>query len=251
MASKRLPSVAQYRAAFETVRPKITPTQWKMLEAHFLAPDHTATAGEIGIAAGRAGDTSYLTTNSAYGRFGRRLWEALGRSAPKGHVLVSIFSDFLAPDRRNPYWRFVMQRPAVEALKSLGWFEEDVAVGTGGPAGTAGQTAAKEGILLKRLTIHRSRERSLRIAKLEAALAASTNGRLRCEVPGCGFDFEAVYGELGAGFAEVHHLRPLAQMDGPVETTLDDLAVVCANCHRMIHLCGECRPMKGLVKSRR
>ena len=60
--------------------------------------------------------------------------------------------------------------------------------------------------------------------------------------------FESVYGEVGAGFAEVHHLRPLAEMDGPVETTLDDLAVVCANCHRMIRLGGECRAMKGLVK---
>jgi len=57
-----------------------------------------------------------------------------------------------------------------------------------------------------------------------------------------------VYGELGAGFAEVlHHLRPLAEMDGPVETMLDDPAVVCVNCHRMLHLGGECRAMKGLV----
>src|SRR5271165_5807033 len=117
MASKRLPTVADYRAAFEIVRPRMTPTQWRMLETHFLAPNHTATAGEIGIAEGRAGSTSYLTTNSAYGRFGRRTWEALGRSPPRGHVLVGIFSDFLSPDRRNPYWRFVMLRPAVQALE--------------------------------------------------------------------------------------------------------------------------------------
>jgi hypothetical protein len=52
---------------------------------------------------------------------------------------------------------------------------------------------------------------------------------------------------LGAGFAEVQHLRPQAQMDRPVETTLNDLTVVCANCHRMIHLGGECREMTGLV----
>ncbi len=92
MASRRLPIVAKYRAAFEAVRPKMTPVQWKMLEAHFLAPDHTATAGEIATA---AGSSSYQMTNSAYSRFGRRLRDALGRPAPRDHVLVGIFQSLL------------------------------------------------------------------------------------------------------------------------------------------------------------
>jgi len=53
----------------------------------------------------------------------------------------------------------------------------------------------------------------------------------------CGFDFEAVYGAWGAGFCEVHHLSPLGNTEGKERRTnpLYDLAVVCANCHRMIH----------------
>jgi predicted HNH restriction endonuclease len=52
----------------------------------------------------------------------------------------------------------------------------------------------------------------------------------------CGFDFGAVYGEWGNGFAEVHHVRPLADGDGERETDpRRDLAVLCANCHRMVH----------------
>jgi 5-methylcytosine-specific restriction enzyme A len=67
-------------------------------------------------------------------------------------------------------------------------------------------------------------------------------------VPKCSFDFEKSYGKLGKGYAQVHHLDPLSK--SPKEgkfTKLSDLAVVCANCHVMIHVGGECRPLRGLI----
>ncbi|WP_211665371.1 HNH endonuclease [Leucothrix arctica] len=51
----------------------------------------------------------------------------------------------------------------------------------------------------------------------------------------CSFDFKKVYGELGAEFCEVHHLKKLADAEKYVETTLSDLSVVCSNCHRIIN----------------
>ncbi|HWI09200.1 MAG TPA: HNH endonuclease [Solirubrobacteraceae bacterium] len=53
----------------------------------------------------------------------------------------------------------------------------------------------------------------------------------------CGFDFEQTYGSRGAGFAEVHHLKPLASLQGKALLTnaVTDVAVLCANCHRMVH----------------
>ena len=55
---------------------------------------------------------------------------------------------------------------------------------------------------------------------------------LKCEV--CGFDFEKVYGQLGAGYIEVHHKKPVS--DGVRITDLNnDLVMLCSNCHRMIH----------------
>ena len=84
---------------------------------------------------------------------------------------------------------------------------------------------------------HRTRERSpaLRRLKVEATLQA--HGRLACEV--CRFEFSERYGELGAGFIECHHKEALG--DGEERfTVLDDLALICANCHRMIH---RSRPM--------
>ena len=57
----------------------------------------------------------------------------------------------------------------------------------------------------------------------------------KCQV--CDFDFEIAYGNWGREFAEVHHIVPLSQLDGKNNKTnpREDLAVLCSNCHRMIH----------------
>ncbi|WP_405140686.1 HNH endonuclease [Sphaerisporangium sp. NBC_01403] len=47
-------------------------------------------------------------------------------------------------------------------------------------------------------------------------------------------DFERPYGDCGAGYIECHHVIPLHQA-GEGLTKLADLALICANCHRMIH----------------
>ena len=114
-----------------------------------------------------------------------------------------------------------------------------------------GSMSAKEGKPQERLARSRYRERTFRNAKIARAIAESTDGKLRCEVPGCGFCFEEVYGEIGERFAHVHHLESLANVPGEVTTTFDDLAIVCANCHAMIHQGGQCRPLKGLIARRR
>jgi predicted HNH restriction endonuclease len=44
-----------------------------------------------------------------------------------------------------------------------------------------------------------------------------------------------VYGVLGEGFAECHHRVPLAELQEGHPVRLSDLAIVCANCHRMLH----------------
>lgn len=52
----------------------------------------------------------------------------------------------------------------------------------------------------------------------------------------CGFDFEAVYGEAGKDFIEVHHIKPLSDVGEDVEVDPEkDLVCVCSNCHRIIH----------------
>jgi len=122
--------------------------------------------------------------------------------------------------------------------------EELWAAHVGAGADVDDQVAAVEGEVRTLLVRHRARERRLRNHKVRAVLAAT--GALRCEVPGCGFDFAAAYGDLGVGYAEVHHLDPLGERGGPSATTLDRLAVVCANCHAMLHRGGQSRGLGDL-----
>lgn len=77
----------------------------------------------------------------------------------------------------------------------------------------------------------RERDRSVVRAKIEEVQRAS--GSLECEV--CGFDFHRAYGSLGKGFCEVHHVLPIGSRIGNEPTRLSDLAIVCSNCHRMLH----------------
>lgn len=58
----------------------------------------------------------------------------------------------------------------------------------------------------------------------------------RCQA--CAMDFGERYGDLGKGFIEAHHLRPIATLEEGVPVKYDvaaDFAVLCSNCHRMIH----------------
>lgn len=105
----------------------------------------------------------------------------------------------------------------------------------------------QEGEPRRRYVIHRNRESRLRKQKILQSMR-DNGGHLVCEVPGCGFDFQEKYGVLGNGFAEVHHLNPLSQVSAEgVRNNLNDLAVVCSNCHAMIHRGGECRDMAELI----
>jgi 5-methylcytosine-specific restriction enzyme A len=90
---------------------------------------------------------------------------------------------------------------------------------------------AFEGRILTR--VHRVRERNRALVERKKQQLLASEGRLACE--GCGFDFAAIYGERGVGFIECHHTLPVSELKARSRTRLADLALVCANCHRMIH----------------
>ena len=56
----------------------------------------------------------------------------------------------------------------------------------------------------------------------------------RCNV--CAFDFEKVYGEIGLGFIEVHHVEMVSRLEaGAILDPAIDLVPLCSNCHSMAH----------------
>lgn len=57
------------------------------------------------------------------------------------------------------------------------------------------------------------------------------NGKIICEC--CDFDFLSIYGNHGFKYIECHHKVPISK--GTRITTIDQLDMVCSNCHRMLH----------------
>lgn len=83
------------------------------------------------------------------------------------------------------------------------------------------------------VTYHLRRER-------DAGLARGCKKRdgYRCQI--CSMKFVENYGSLGESYAEAHHIVPLSTISGEIETNIEHLITVCANCHRMLHkLTGE------------
>jgi 5-methylcytosine-specific restriction endonuclease McrA len=86
----------------------------------------------------------------------------------------------------------------------------------------------------RRLRAHYARERSPRLRQDKLKEFRQAHGTLRCEI--CGFDDSSHHTAPFKDRAfEVHHKNPLAGAATPVRTTLKDLAVLCANCHRAVH----------------
>ena len=80
---------------------------------------------------------------------------------------------------------------------------------------------------------HRLLERDGKIVRRAKARRLAETGRLECEV--CNFDFVSHYGDVGHGFIEAHHKTPVSLLAGVKKTKIEDLALVCSNCHRMLH----------------
>ncbi|HRB71904.1 MAG TPA: HNH endonuclease [Flavobacterium sp.] len=81
--------------------------------------------------------------------------------------------------------------------------------------------------------LHKSRERNSKLIESKKKEVLKMTGKLECEV--CSFDFYKTYGEIGKGFIECHHIKQLSTYQVSQKTKSDDLALVCSNCHRMLH----------------
>jgi len=83
------------------------------------------------------------------------------------------------------------------------------------------------------LVEHFQRERSRSLVEAKRRAFRAAHGRLFCEA--CLLSETALPPGIGEGCFEVHHLVALSARQSSVLTRIDDLALLCANCHRMIH----------------
>ena len=66
---------------------------------------------------------------------------------------------------------------------------------------------------------------------------------------GCSFELGELYGRIGEGYIEAHHLVPLASLKTDELVHFDpekDFAVLCPNCHRIIHRMDDVSDIEGL-----
>lgn len=98
------------------------------------------------------------------------------------------------------------------------------------PIGIYGE---KEGdrIIYKHIQIELINRNSKIVEHAKTNAFIKGNGKILCEC--CGFDFFKVYGKLGFKFIECHHKFHISK--GERITEEKDLAMVCSNCHRMLH----------------
>ncbi len=81
---------------------------------------------------------------------------------------------------------------------------------------------------------HRSHERNTEVVNVaKSVFKATHHGRLYCEV--CGFDFREKYGEHGIDFIEAHHVKPIAKRNKNEPTKVEDIVLLCSNCHSIVH----------------
>ena len=143
-----------------------------------------------------------------------------------GYVVFETEKDY----RSSPYLRIGRQisvgKPGISAIPSY--------VRVGGPEAAPtfdpdihDFTASEGG---QNLLLHLERERNHTVVRRKKQQARS----LDCEV--CGFSFARAYGASASDYCEVHHLVPLSEADQVTQTRMEDLAILCANCHRVVHL---------------
>ncbi|WP_330319993.1 HNH endonuclease [Streptomyces clavifer] len=148
--------------------------------------------------------------------------EYRGKPTNGGALDVAVLHEFLArPQGMTEAARLIRQGITTGELQSFAPTEDEE---------FGDDFSAPEGRLLMRR--HRARERNKSLRKKKIASVLQRGRQLACEA--CGFDFEKIYGDRGAGYIECHHALPL-HVAGEGRTKLSDLALICANCHRMIH----------------
>lgn len=81
--------------------------------------------------------------------------------------------------------------------------------------------------------VHRLKERSSKVTELAKQHAKDRLGKVVCEV--CDFDFGEYYGDLGVDFIEAHHTIPVSELKAGHTTRVEEIALVCCNCHQMLH----------------
>lgn len=83
------------------------------------------------------------------------------------------------------------------------------------------------------LKVHLKRERNPKLIQIAKKRFKEKHGKLYCEA--CNFNFKDKYNINDVEFIEAHHLKPVSELKEGEKTKIEDIVMLCPNCHRMIH----------------
>ena len=96
----------------------------------------------------------------------------------------------------------------------------------------AEEIVGKEGRLLVRMHVYRERDRNF-ARKVREYYKLQGGGQLVCHA--CSCVPVDMYGPAGESCMEAHHKVPIEQLQPDSITVVNDMAMLCASCHRVVH----------------
>ncbi len=94
------------------------------------------------------------------------------------------------------------------------------------------EITGKEGRILTRVHAYKERDRKF-AARAKKHYKAKNGGKLWCVA--CDLKPETLYDDRGERCIEAHHKVPIEELQPDSVVHVDDMAMVCASCHRVIH----------------
>ena len=221
----KIPTAQEFFAAVTTIQEKLSDIDLTILRTQYSSPGRSVTSQDLRDALQYAGIGA---SNLAYGRLGKKLGQKVGfHVGDRPPDRPGWWRAISTSDKIGDHYTWILRPQLASALEQAGIVDPRADGLIDAPDVDLPQNLigfATEGRVNLVQHLRRERNRSLVAAKKESAESVA------CEV--CGFDSGNYY---GIDYCEAHHLCTLSATEDEVETSLDDLALVCANCHRIIH----------------
>lgn len=234
-----LPDVDAYVSGLKAIEWRMKLEHFRVLQAQYSAPAHTATATELARSAGITG--GHAVVNRMYGGLGHMFCVATG------------FVPEIRPDDSARWWAvwsvghstrdrgflWEMRPQVVEALQRLGWVNSapvpEEVFRKQEEERTAQSLRSATGKRLARLASAPAHAPEVRVLRVEfqrnpdvvASVLLAADGR--CDLCGDEAPFKRTD---GSPYLEVHHVTPLSDRG---EDTLRNAVALCPNCHREAH----------------
>ena len=209
----------------------LTLNQIEVLRTLYYFPNSSATAKGLAIALGYKG---FQAVNSQIGGIGKRISEVSGVKPDtyfdRGEEHFAYFS-LVGPYKKDGWEMNELLCKALEDLKIVSSDKIQENVIDKLPTEITGIEEEKH--LLEGMAVQVTVNKYERNQKARR-LCISHYGAI-CTI--CGFDFSKKYGKIAEGYIQVHHIRPISEINSEYEVDpINDLITICANCHNVIHM---------------